>query len=90
MLGTFQQASSRGGIPRPAKPLAASLLPAMSSLRAMWSAMREGLTACRDYEHLRSQGIAHDTAIRQALGLGLSASPATCKRIKPLYFAGKA
>jgi hypothetical protein len=35
------------------------------TLRTILEALREGLTAHRRYEHLRSEGILHDPAIRQ-------------------------
>jgi hypothetical protein len=34
--------------------------------------VRAGLAACREYEHLRSQDIPHDRALREALGIGPS------------------
>jgi hypothetical protein len=33
------------------------------------SALPEGLAAHRRYEHLRSEGVHHDLALRQALGI---------------------
>ena len=43
--------------------------PITTKLRTIWDALREGIAACRQYEHLRSKRIPHDTAIRQALGI---------------------
>ena len=43
-------------------------------LGTILGALREGLTAHRRYEHLRSEGVHHDLAIRQALGISPSAS----------------
>ena len=39
-------------------------------LRAMCEALHEGLAAHRKYEALRSKGIPHDGALRQALAIG--------------------
>jgi hypothetical protein len=44
------------------RPLATTLL---SVLDALWG----GFAAHREYEHLRSRGIAHDTALRHAFGI---------------------
>jgi len=40
-----------------------------TKLRTIWDALREGIAAHCQYEHLRSKGIPHDTAIIQALGI---------------------
>jgi hypothetical protein len=40
--------------------------------RTMCEALREGLTASREYEHLRSRGIAHKTALNEALGIDVT------------------
>ena len=45
--------------------------PSTTTLRAIAGAWREGLAACRQYEELRSSGVPHDRAVREALGLGL-------------------
>jgi hypothetical protein len=55
-----------------------------------WEAWRDGLAAHRQYEHLRSRGVPHEEAIREALGVGYSRSQAAREAAKPLYFAGKA
>ena len=43
--------------------------PIATKLRSVSNALREGIAAHRHYEHLRSRGIPHDAAIRQALGI---------------------
>jgi hypothetical protein len=40
-----------------------------STLRNVRDALQEGFAAHRQYEHLRSRGIAHDTALRHAFGV---------------------
>ena len=52
---------------RPARQGTAS--PIATTLRAIAGAWREGLAACRQYEELRSSGVPHDRAVREALGL---------------------
>ena len=42
--------------------------PTAVMLRTIRDALLEGLAAHRRYEHLRSEGISHDTAIRKAPG----------------------
>lgn len=59
-----------------------------AALRTMGDALREGLAASRQYEHLRSRGISHDMAIREALGLGHRPEDRR-KTATPLYFAGR-
>jgi hypothetical protein len=54
----------------------------------MGAAFCEGLAAHREYEALRSRGMAHERALREALGLGCSRLPR--KTVMPLYFAGRA
>jgi hypothetical protein len=54
----------------------------------MCAAFCEGLAAHREYEGLRSRGIAHERALREALGLGCSRLPR--ETVMPLYFAGRA
>jgi hypothetical protein len=53
-------------------------------------ALREGLAAHRYYEELRSQGIAHDSALRQALAFAPAPSRSGCEALTPLWFASKA
>ena len=45
-------------------------------VQAMFSSLRESLAASRHYEQLRSRGIAHETALREALGVGPARAPA--------------
>ena len=48
-----------------------------TALRKMCDAWCEGLVAHRQYEHLRSKGMPHERALREALGIdAVSASPA--------------
>src|SRR6516162_3966587 len=54
----------------------------------MWDAFCVGLAAHREYEALRSWGIGHGRALREALGLGCSRLPR--ETVTPLYFAGRA
>ena len=65
-------------------------LPAVTILRMLFEALRESLTAHRHYEELRSRGIAHDSALRQALALAPAPSRSGCEGLTPLWFAGKA
>jgi hypothetical protein len=65
-------------------------LPAVTILRMLFEALREGLAAHRHYEELRSKGIAHDSALRQALALAPAPSRSTCEGLTPLWFAGRA
>ena len=65
-------------------------LPAVTIMRMLFEALREGLTAHRHYEELRSQGIAHDSALRQALALAPAPARSGCVGLTPLWFAGKA
>jgi hypothetical protein len=62
--------------------------PAVTAVRMMCEAFCEGLAAHREYEALRSRGIAHGRALREALGLGCSRLPQ--EAVTPLYFAGRA
>jgi hypothetical protein len=60
------------------RPTGFSSSPIASKLRAIWDALREGIAAHRQYEHLASRGIPHDTAIRQALSIshpGVKSAP---------------
>ena len=69
-------------------PPAASAWPAVAAVRMMGAAFCEGLAAHREYEALRSRGMAHERALREALGLGCSRLPR--ETVAPLYFAGRA
>jgi hypothetical protein len=74
-----------------ARPVRQSTAPPIATtLRAMADAWREGLIACRQYEKLRSSGIPHDRAVREALGLGLIPSEVPPRAARSLYFAGRA
>jgi hypothetical protein len=64
--------------------------PVLVTLGAMWDAWGEALAAHRQYEHLRSRGVPHDTAIRESLGLGHVHRAGTRHAAKLLYLAGKA
>ena len=59
-------------------------------LRMLFEALREGLTAHRHYEELRSKGLAHDSALRQALTLAPAPARSECEGLTPLWFAGRA
>src|SRR5262249_47034532 len=61
---------------------------AVAAAGMMWDAFCEGLAAHREYEALRSRGIGHGRALREALGLGRSRLPRETGT--PLYFAGRA
>jgi hypothetical protein len=65
-------------------------LPAVTILRMMFEALRESLAAHRHYEELRSKGIAHDSALRQALAVAPAPSRLECEGLTPLWFAGRA
>ena len=69
-------------------PRSASSWHAVAAVRMMWDAFCEGLAAHREYEALRSRGIGHGRALREALGLGCSRLPR--ETVTPLYFAGRA
>jgi hypothetical protein len=69
-------------------PPPAASWPAVAAVRMMGAAFCEGLAAHREYEALRSRGMAHERALREALGLGCSRLPR--ETVTPLYFAGRA
>jgi len=50
------------------------------TLRSFLDAFLEGLAAHRRYEHLRSEGVLHDPAIRQAFGISLPESASEERR----------
>ena len=64
--------------------------PIATTLRAIADAWCEGLAACRQYEELRSSGVAHDRAVREALGLEPIPSEPPRQAALALYFAGQA
>jgi hypothetical protein len=72
-----------------ARPMAAARQIA-TTLRSIRGVLHESLASCRQYELLRSSGIPHDKAVREALGIGPIRSPSPREAKKPLYFAGKA
>ena|ERR1700687_1325568 len=72
-----------------ARPTAAWFRQAATSLQTMCGAVNESLAAHRRYEHLRSWGIPHDAAVREALGIGATPSRGTRQAAEPLCFAGK-
>lgn len=84
---THQETNLRGRLVR---PTAASSSPAATALRTMWDAWCEGLAAYRRYEHLRSRGVPHETAISEALARGPTRWRVRRAPARPLCFAGKA
>jgi hypothetical protein len=62
----------------------------LTALRATCEALREGLAVHREYEALRSKGVPHDAALREALAIGATPAWQTCRTVAPLYFAGRA
>jgi hypothetical protein len=62
----------------------------LTILRMLREALQEGLAAHRHYEELRSKGIAHDSALREALALAPAPARSGCEALTPLWFAGKA
>jgi hypothetical protein len=77
-----------GSAARPARQGTAP--PIATTLRAIADAWCEGLAACRQYEELRSSGVPHDLAVKEALGLGLIPSQEPRQAATLLYFAGQA
>jgi hypothetical protein len=59
---------------RPLRSADRRLTSAMDMLRTILGALPEGLAAQRHYEHLRSEGVPHNLALRQAFGI----SPPVC------------
>src|SRR5438046_10009163 len=47
-----------------------SVWPSLTTLRTMCEALREGLAVHREYEVLRSNGFAHDAALRRTIAIG--------------------
>jgi len=84
----FEPTHRKANLARWSPPPPAASLPAVAAVRMMWDAFCEGLAAHREYEALRSRGIGHGRALRQALGLGCSRLPR--ETVTPLYFAGRA
>jgi hypothetical protein len=73
---------------RRSPPAPISAAPTISALRKIYEAFREALAAWREYERLRSSGLAHDAALRESLGIG--PAQRACGTTKPLHFAGRA
>jgi len=65
---------------RPARRTASSSWPIATTLLTLPGALREGLATHRRYEHLRSRGIPHDTALTEALGIRIPASEVRAAR----------
>ena len=61
----------------------------VTALRRAWEAWSDGLAARRHYDDLRSRGVPHEEAIREALGVGYGRSQVARETTKPLHFAGK-
>ena len=85
--GTDRRVSPSG---RSARRSAAPFWPAATAVGTIFAALREGLAAHRRYETLRSRGVPHDTALREALGIGPGASHEVRETAEPIYFAGRA
>jgi hypothetical protein len=82
-------ASAAGGRRTCSRPAAHSW-PAHTVLRMMCEALQDGLAAHRHYEELRSRGVAHDSALRQALAIAPAPAERAREGITPLCFAGRA
>lgn len=70
-------------------PTILSFWSSIAAVGGAFAALREGLAASREYQQLRSSGVSHDIAIREALGIR-SSSPAAMHGAGTIYFAGKA
>ena len=66
----------------PALPTTSWPRSSITALAAAFAALGEGLATSRRYQRLRSNGISHDTAIRDAVGIGSAGS-------RPIHFAGR-
>ncbi len=84
---TDRRVNPRG---RSARRSAAPFWPAVTAVGMIIAALREGLAAHRRYESLRSRGVSHDTALREALGIGPGPSHEIRETAKPICFAGRA
>jgi hypothetical protein len=58
-------------------------------LGAAFAALLEALAASRQYQQLRSRGVRHDHAIREAFGIGLNRPHALRQGVGAIRFAGK-
>lgn len=82
--------SYHGATCRSARPRAGWSSPPLAALRGTFDALRESFVACRAYERLRARGMPHDSAIREALGIGVDPPPVARQPARTLCFAGKA
>ena len=57
---------------RPARPIGAATWRIATTLRMLCESLVEAPAAHRTYEHLKSHGLPHDAALRQALGVAQS------------------
>jgi len=64
--------------------------PAHIVLRMLCEALQDGLAAHGHYEELRSRGVTHDSALRQALAIAPAPSTPARERTMPLCSAGRA
>jgi hypothetical protein len=80
----------RSPVPHRGRRLSPPARQPLTALRLFCEALHEGLAAHRYYEELRSKGIAHDSALRQALALAPAPSRSGCEALTPLWFAGRA
>jgi hypothetical protein len=67
----------------------AAFWPPITALSAAFAALRDGLAASREYQQLRSRGVRHDRAIREAFGIGPDTPHATRQGAGAIRFAGK-
>ena len=65
---------------RPAQRAGDRSRPTTARLRTIGDALLEGLAAHHRYEHLRSKGVHHEAALRQAFGISHPASAAEGRR----------
>ena len=90
MLRILDSTASLGAASREQRRFSPRAWPPFGVLRAMCEALHEGLAVHRDYEVLRSKGLPHDAALRQALAIGPAPSWQAWGTVAPLYFAGRA
>ena len=90
MLRILDSAASLGAASHEQRRFSPRAWPPLGVLRAMCEALHEGLAVHRDYEALRSKGLPHDAALRQALAIGPAPSWQAWGTVAPLYFAGRA
>jgi hypothetical protein len=88
MLRTIDSAASLGATSH--ERFSPGAWPPLRVLRAMCEALHEGLATHREYEALRSKGLPHDAALRQAFAIGPVPSRQAWGTVAPLYFAGRA